>query len=318
MPLEILVLGEALMDCFARADGSFLPVQGGSPCNLARAAALRGAQVGYLNPLSSDRFGAAFRATLERDGVRLAGGTSPRPTSLAVVQLVDGQARYGFYREGIADRDWRVDEVVAHLRSRPRGVLHTGSLMLIPPEAGKVLALMDTARDLGWTLSVDVNLRPLVSDDSAGYLSAVQGALTRADWLKASNDDLIALGHTGVTLAAAPLLADRLRLAAGPGRLTRLALTFGADGAFLDVEGATSLQAAPHITVRDTVGAGDTFWGNCLADWADEPTGAATRAADTLRLAMAAAALNCTREGCQPPTLRETLGWRPGAAGADR
>ena len=57
MSRQILVLGEALMDCIAQPDGRLLPLQGGSPYNMARAAALRGAQVAYLNPLSTDLFG---------------------------------------------------------------------------------------------------------------------------------------------------------------------------------------------------------------------------------------------------------------------
>jgi fructokinase len=57
--------------------------------------------------------------------------------------------------------------------------------------------------------------------------------------------------------------------------------------------------------VVDTVGAGDTFWGNCLADWTSEPQDAAQRVSTTLRMAMRAAALNCTRAGCQPPTFAE-------------
>lgn len=311
MTREIVVIGEALMDCFSRADGALLPVQGGSPCNLARAAALRGASVSYLSPLSADRFGAGFRVTLEQDGVRLPMADSRKPTSLAVVQIVDGQAHYGFYREGVADRDWRVDEVVAWLRGRAPGILHTGSLMLIPPECDKVMGLMDAARALGWTLSIDVNLRPKVAEDSPAYLHAVRAAAARADWLKASDDDLRELGHAEVTPARAPALVAALRQAAGPGCLTRVALTFGADGAYLDVNGATSLQPAPRVHVTDTVGAGDTFWGNCLADWADVSGDAAARVATTLQLAMAAAALNCTRRGCLPPTLQETLAFRP-------
>jgi len=314
---EIVVIGEALMDCFARADGSFLPVQGGSPSNLARAAALRGGVVSYLSPLSTDRLGAGFRATLERDGVRLPMAASRKPTSLAVVQIVDGHAHYGFYREGVADRDWQVDEVIAWLRVRAPGILHTGSLMLIPPECDKVMALMDAARALGWTLSIDVNLRPRVADDGPAYLRAVRAAAARADWLKASDDDLRELGHTEVTPARAPALVAALRAVAEPGSLSRVALTFGADGAHLDVEGAASRQAAPRVDVIDTVGAGDTFWGNCLADWAEEATGAPARVATTLRQAMAAAALNCTRQGCLPPTRQETLAFDAPATKAE-
>ena len=42
-----------------------------------------------------------------------------------------------------------------------------------------------------------------------------------------------------------------------------------------------------------------------LADWAARPDGAADRVGDTLRRAMTAAAINCTRAGCQPPTAAE-------------
>lgn len=52
----LLVLGEALMDCVMQPNGSLLPLTGGSPLNLARAAALRGASVGYVNPISIDTF----------------------------------------------------------------------------------------------------------------------------------------------------------------------------------------------------------------------------------------------------------------------
>ena len=75
------------MDCIAQSDGLLLPLMGGSPFNMARAAARRGAVVSYLNPLSSDTFGQGLRALLEADGVATVGGTSAKPTSLAVVQL---------------------------------------------------------------------------------------------------------------------------------------------------------------------------------------------------------------------------------------
>ena len=106
MTTPIFVLGEALMDCIAQPEGQLRPLMGGSPYNLARAAALRGATVTYLNPLSTDNFGQQLRAQLQADGVQLLAQPSRKPTSLAVVQVKDGQPSYGFYREGIADRDY--------------------------------------------------------------------------------------------------------------------------------------------------------------------------------------------------------------------
>jgi fructokinase len=64
MNAAVWILGEALMDCVAQPDGTLRPLMGGSPFNMARAAALRGASVGYLNPLSSDQFGQQMGAQL--------------------------------------------------------------------------------------------------------------------------------------------------------------------------------------------------------------------------------------------------------------
>ena len=302
MTTPIFVLGEALMDCIAQPDGRLLPLMGGSPFNMARAAALRGASVTYLNPLSTDLFGQGMAQLLLRDGVGLQGGPSRLPTSLAVVQVTDGQPSYGFYREDVADRDYKVADVVALLESSRPGVLHTGSLMAMPPEHHKVLQVIAAAKRLGWTISVDVNLRPRVATDVPAYLQAVREVAAQADWLKASDEDLELLGFADVSLSNASSLAAHW-MAQG---CSRVALTFGAQGAYLQVGDAHAQGAAPVVEVKDTVGAGDTFWGSCLADWVlhgtlNAPHTAAQRAPHTLQRALVAAAINCSRIGCQPP-----------------
>lgn len=305
MPLSIFVLGEALMDCIAQPDGQLRPLMGGSPYNLARAAALRGASVTYLNPLSTDNFGQQLRAQMVHDGVQRPNSASNKPTSLAVVQVKDGQPSYGFYREGIADRDYSADSVLDQLKRTAPGILHTGSLALVPPEHGKVLSIIQGAKALGWTVSVDVNLRPKLADDLNAYVMAVRSVMVWADWIKASDEDLVTMGFTDVSIHQSARLTGELRATAAQGTLSRIALTFGGEGACLDIEGQQQSMPVPCVTVTDTVGAGDTFWGNALADWALQPEGAVDRSAATLALAMKAAAINCTRQGCQPPSAQE-------------
>jgi fructokinase len=87
--------------------------------------------------------------------------------------------------------------------------------------------------------------------------------------------------------------------------LSHVALTFGGDGAHLEIEDQHHGKSVPPVQVVNTVGAGDTFWVNTLADWALHPEGAADRVTASLTLVMKAAALNCTRQGCQPPSLAE-------------
>jgi fructokinase len=302
----IWILGEALMDCVAQANGDLRPLIGGSPFNLARAVALRcgaRASVGYINRLSVDSFGDILCAQFAQDDVSPLMPRSRWPTSLAVVQIKDGQPSYGFYREAVADRDYTVDEVLTLLKQAAPGVLHTGSLALVPPEHGKVIAILQVAKAMGWTISIDVNLRPQMAPDLNAYIAAVNTVAALADWLKASDEDLVLLGFNTPKRADAPRIAQHFT-AQGIGRL---ALTFGAEGAWLSVDGITAEQDVPQVTVIDTVGAGDTFWGNCVADWVLQPADAAQRVAATLRLATQAAAINCTRAGCQPPREDELL-----------
>lgn len=302
--LPVMVLGEALMDCISQADGSLRPLKGGSPYNAARAASLQGADVGFLNPFSSDVFGTGLKQQLVEDGVALIATDSRLPTSLAVVNLRGGQPSYGFYREGIADRDYTPAQIFDALAKHRPGILHTGSLLLIPPESDKVITVLQGAKAMGWTLSVDVNMRPSVAPDLPAYVSAVREIMTLADWLKASDEDLATLGYSQHTRADASAMAAQLH-ALGP---TRVALTYGANGAYLSVNGHNAEADVPPVELVDTVGAGDTFWGNTLALWARmNAETASTEVAHTLRHAMQAAAINCTRQGCQPPTTAEVL-----------
>ena len=76
--------------------------------------------------------------------------------------MVAGQPSYGFYREGIADRDYGPDALLDLLQRLPPGVLHTGSLMLVPPEHGKVLQVLAArARSAGRSASTSICARPL-------------------------------------------------------------------------------------------------------------------------------------------------------------
>ena len=294
------------MDCVMQADGRFMPLAGGSPYNMARAARLRGATVRYLNPFSTDMFGRTLAAQLRADDVTLGTPESRAPTSLAMVQIQNGHPNYSFYREGVADRDYTADAMeqllLMHADAHGPGILNVGSLLFIPPENEKVLALLQAAKALGWTICMDINMRPQVARDLPAYVAGVKALMAQADWLKASDEDLQVLGWVAPTLSDAQGLVQAVRSQCAP-RASHIALTFGAEGAYLQIGDSGMAMAAPRVTVVDTVGAGDTFWGNCVADWAMHPQ---AELQNTLRLAMQAAAINCGRSGCQPPTLQET------------
>ncbi len=307
----IVTIGEALVDLIEHADGRFEACLGGSVCNFTLGLARQGAAVTYLNPLSTDKFGARFLALLGENGIGLASPASTRPTALAVVSLdANGSPSYAFYREAVADRDITAEELVAAM---PAGVrlLHTGGLALVPDDMEKVFTSVAAAKARGALVSMDVNLRPLVVKAREAYIDGVRRAMRLAHIVKVSDEDADVLG---LAQPSARALADGLLR---DSELELIAYTRGARGAALLTRTAQVELPVPRgLAVADTVGAGDCFHAGLIAflqragkldavgDLAalDEAT---LRGA--LRHAIAAASLNIMRVGCDPASWEQTV-----------
>ena len=317
--VRIATAGEALFDLVMQPDGRLQPHAGGAAYNLTRALARQAVGVVYLNPLSEDLLGRQLQAQLVQDGARLAHETAVRqPTSLALVQLdAQGQARYSFYREGVADRQTDAVRLQQLCDLWPAlQMVCTGCLALAPADDGLYRPWLQAQRDAGRCVVVDINLRSAAFADLAAYRRQVLTAAAQADLLKASDEDLAALGLPGETA-----LHQALALLHGS-TASVLALTLGAAGAVLIWRHGKRLhllqgsECAP-VTVVDTIGAGDTFLGGLLRAWLDSadaqgcPAQALARhlneetASRLLQHALASASLNVMQPGCQPPALAQ-------------
>ena len=105
----ILCCGEALIDFLPRkgADGAdvYQPFNGGSIYNTAIALGRLGAPVSYFGGLSTDFFGDSLIAGLKESHVDIRPAkVQDLNTTLALVKLVDGQARYVFVDAASAGR----------------------------------------------------------------------------------------------------------------------------------------------------------------------------------------------------------------------
>ena len=130
--------------------------------------------------------------------------------------------------------------------------------------------------------------------------------LPLADIVKASDEDLEPFEFAADTHGAARAAYEEM----GNGMLV---LTEGRGGALLHTtRGIVEASAYPIANVVDTVGAGDTFHAAFLASLIrsnvdSRSIGDADR--ETLRttidFACAAAAINVSRDGCNPPTYSE-------------
>jgi fructokinase len=302
-------MGEILID--------FLPIEehgqttgfhmlpGGSPLNVAVGVARLGQPVAFAGKVAHDFFGRFLRQYAESQQIDTRFLIdSDAPSTLAFVAVEDNEPAFSFYGEGAADTLLTPDELPAAMIAETRA-LHVGSISLLrgkTPTA--VISAVEQLRGKA-LIQFDPNIRPGLVRDPAAYRALIDRLAGMVDIFKISAADLSWL-MPDLTIAAA---ANRIH-GLGPALVI---VTQGGRGG-IAIRGAEHIAIpAFAITLADTVGAGDTFNAGVLAGLAERD--ALSRSAllqletdslaATLRLASAAAALNCTRPGCDPPTRRE-------------
>lgn len=299
----ILCAGESLIDMVPQG-GLFRPLAGGSVYNTAIALGRLGAETGYLWPISRDPFGAMLLAPLDEAGVDVAlCPRTDRLTTLALVSLQDGEARYAFYDEGSAGRMLRPEDIAA-LPDRV-GALFAGGISLVPDPCGATIESLILAHADRMPVMLDPNIRPFFITDAQAYRARLDRLLPAADIVKLSSDDL---GWLYPDLP--PEDAARRVLAMGPRMVLQ---TGGASGARAFWSGETIHAPAVRTEVVDTIGAGDTFNAGVLASLAVQGVlskpGLALITGDQIRVALTrgaqAAAITVSRAGANPPWAHE-------------
>ena len=301
----LFVGGENLIDLVQLDQQDGLPlyqaIPGGSPFNLAIAAGRQGLQTGYLTPISTDKSGDLLAARLDQAGVVLAGGRHPAPSSLAMVTLTNGVPSYSFYRDGTAERQISEDKLTAALTTDAR-LFHIGSLALAGGADADVWeALSARCKQAGIAVSLDPNVRAGLIADPDSYRARLARMMQLADIIKLSDEDLTWIyPDQSEQDALAQLVKDS--------GASVLVLTRGENGASLFHDGQWHDEpVAPMDELKDTVGAGDTFMATMLV-WLVQNGAIGQLAGLSLgdklamvRRAAQAAAINCSRQGCNPP-----------------
>ena len=255
------VVGEALIDLAAPADdGASIARPGGSPMNVAIGLARLGQPTAFAGRLSDDPIGTVLRRHLERSGVDLRHVThAADPSTIALVELSGGQARYEFSLRG-ADFQWTADEL-AFLPGGAQAV-HFGSLASwLPPGAAAIAAAVSRLRRDGSILiSYDPNIRPSLLPDAASARRQIEASVHLAHVVKASSEDLTWL--YGAQTAEAREAVVRRWLALGA---EVVIITAGSDGATAWTRGQPPVaRPAFRLPLADTVGAGDAFMSGLL------------------------------------------------------
>lgn len=259
--LELLGFGEVLWDIFQIAPDTFRRAIGGAPANVAVQVARLGGRSAVLGAVGRDAFGDDLAARLREEGVDTFGvARRAERTGIAfVLRTHDGQPRFLFYRQATADMAYDERDLPKRL-PRARFALVGTSTLVRPALADATHAFVHRAHDGGARIFVDLNVRAHLWNSRDAMREAIGNLVSHASVVKASSDDLAALGlgggGAGIDSRAEKRAIEWLRARAPNATIfvTRGEGTSSALGAFGRVD-----VPAKRSRCVDAVGAGDGF-----------------------------------------------------------
>lgn len=302
----IVVCGEALVDLFVHPQpNGALDVNArlaGAPFNLAIGIARLGGHAALAAGLSSDMFGQSIITQLHAEHVDTDFiETYDAPTNLVIVgRNAKDEPTYDFPVQGSADR--KLQLLRLHDTSRQISAITLGSYLIAFPESRKaLLAVISKKRDAS-LICLDPNVRLGMIADCQIWKDAFETFAPLCDIIKASEEDIDAIypGRDHDRIA-------KQILNQGP---KLVIITRGRDGVSAWHKNGTTVSLESHkVLVKDTVGAGDSFFAALLMHLQGHDALHKDRLSDLSREALLAAlsfanraaAITCSRFGADLP-----------------
>jgi sugar/nucleoside kinase (ribokinase family) len=296
MPLDILTVGEALVEVMRTAVGQPLdrpglftgPYPSGAPFIFAAQAARLGAHVAAVGAVGQDAFGKCLLDQLQADGIDARGVRvlSTHTTGVAfVAYAADGSRDFVFHFRHAAAGQLSPDLLDTAL-FEGLGALHLmGSTLSIHAGALQTgLRALELAQSAGARFSFDPNLRP--------QLMPVEQAREAFDLFVRAADVILPTAEEAQLLTGQPTLAQAVDtlLSSKPGKV--VIITQGRDGCTVYTRHEAHRIPGFGVEEVDPTGAGDCFDAGFLVRWL-----AGDSVTDAARFANACGALAVTAQG---------------------
>jgi 5-dehydro-2-deoxygluconokinase len=271
--LELVTVGRVSVDLYAREQGvgfaeveTFAKSIGGSPTNVAVAAARLGRRAAVITAVGDDPFGEYVRSALaERFGVdvRFVGTHPTLRTPLAFAAMNPPEdPQLLFYREPAAP-DMQIElGAIDRDAVREAAILWiSGSALSAEPSRGTALALMRDRQRA--TTILDLDYRPTFWRDEAEASEVIGAAVELAGTAVGNREECrVAVGTDDPERAAGALIGRGCRLAV---------VKQGGDGVLVATPEGSEVVPGLRVPVVCGLGAGDAFGGalchGLLAGW---------------------------------------------------
>lgn len=308
--VSVTVIGEVVLDCVV-TNGLVEKVPGGCAANEALALARFGASVDLRARYSLDENGQFLKRFITEHGINVANSIDAQEPAL-VITITKDETGHPTYNYGellnCADWQWTETEIAKALPPECNGILIGSMASVFPPGVDALFNWVKIQKETGLPVFYDINARPgsFADLDEQQVRSAYQRWLELATVVKVSDEDLLWWTPNKDPIDAATQISTQ-----GP---ELVALTQGASGVTMFARGAQLFTVEPpSIQVSDTVGAGDTFFGWLTAgllELAPDLRFDPMLVYSVTREAVFAAAYNCSKTGCNPPTQDELAHFR--------
>ena len=258
--VDIVCLGEPLVEFNQKQPGVMLQGFGGDTSNCAISAARQGADVGYITRVGKDKFGEMLLALWKEEGIDVSQiAEDPHaPTGIYFVTHDDSGHHFSYYREHSA-----ATKIEPHDLSTPyiadAKFLHVSAISqaISSTAADTVFTAIDIANSNGTKVSYDTNLR-LNLWSAKRARAIVHEAMKYCHIALPSMDDVQVLSE----LSSADAVIDfYLNLGA-----EIVVLKLENDGSIVSTQQKRRKIAGISVNSIDSNGAGDTFAGAILAE----------------------------------------------------
>lgn len=243
----IVAVGEILWDMFPSG-----PRFGGAPANFSHHAAALAASVSILSSVGKDELGNAAIGKLHDSAIdtRFVSRSENHPTGMVNVEIdAGGHASYRFHDEEAWDHIPWTDSLQDLALSAD--AVCFGTLAQRHQESRSTIRKFIEATPANTLRVLDLNLRAPFYDNDV-----IESSLSLANILKLNDEELSYIArlfvNAGDEISQAQQLAKKFDLQV-------IALTRGSRGGVLIRDDEVSQTSSQPTTVRDTVGAGDSF-----------------------------------------------------------